>query len=149
MARINVTLPDEMIAWVRAELPGLNVSGVLRDALVALAGCEHRELVCACCGSTSSRRSIELTVLGRFYQEAVWALETPIRRCSTAEGAARVLCETARSWEVPTVDHTPLPRPTRANRELVRQELVAEANAAEAALFESGAKPKRRSVGAA
>ena len=149
MARINVTLPDAIIELVRREMPGLNVSGVLRDALVELVECPHRELVCSCCGAFAERRSLELTILGRFYQEAIWQLEGPIRRCATAEGAARVLRDTARSWEVPTVDRTPLPRPTRAQRARVHAELLREAEREEVALFESGTKPRRRAVGAA
>jgi hypothetical protein len=149
MARINVTLPDSMIERVRREMPGLNVSGVLQGALIELVGCEHRDLVCACCGAKSERRAIELTILGRFYQEAIWKLETPIRRVATAEGAARVLRDVARSWEVPTVDRTPLPRPTRAQREHVHQELLREAEREAVAMFESGTKPRRRAAGAA
>lgn len=149
MARISVSLPDEMVELVRREMPGLNVSGVLLEALAERVGCEHRDLECSCCGAAVVRRDVELVVLGRFYQEAIWQLETPIRRCATAEGAARVLRDVAGSWEVPTVESTPLPRPTRANREHAHRELMAEAEREEIALFESGTKPKRRAAGAA
>ncbi len=145
-ARVNVTLPDELAELVRRKLPGLNVSGVLQQALAELVECPHAELTCTCCGARTNRHELELAYLGAFYQEAVWNLHGPIGRCETAEGAARVLRDVARSWHVPTVERTPLPRPSRSQRERVHRELVAEAEAAAAEQFESGAKPRRRSA---
>lgn len=149
MARINVTLPDELAARVRAEMPGLNVSGVLQEALRDRIVCDHRELTCTCCGARVLRAELELTVLGAFYAEALWRLREPVARCATAEGAARVLADLARSWEVPEVDRTPLPRPTRSQRARAHAELVAEAELDELALFEPGIKPHRRAAGGA
>lgn len=143
-ARMNVTLPDELAELVRRELPGLNVSGVLQRALAELVDCAHADLVCACCGARVQHRELVDARVSAFYREVVWQLQTPIARCETAEGAARVLQSVARSWEVPAADRTPLPRPTRSQRERVHRELVKEAEAATAALFESGAKPRRR-----
>lgn len=143
-ARMNVTLPDELAALVRAELPGLNVSAVLQRALSELVECSHVELVCACCGARVQQRALVDVKLGAFYQELIWALHGPIARCATAEGAAQVVRATARSWDVPTVDRTPLPRPTRSQRERAHAELVKEAEAVAAEQFESGVKPRRR-----
>jgi hypothetical protein len=143
-ARMNVTLPDELAELVRREMPGLNVSAVLQRALSDLIECRHDALVCACCGAKVQHRELVDVRLGAFYQEAMWQLHAPIARCETAEGAARVLQSLARSWEVPTVDATPLPRPTRSQRARVHADLVKEAEAATAELFESGAKPRRR-----
>lgn len=143
-ARMNVTLPDELAALVRREMPGLNVSAVLQRALSELVACPHDELVCACCGARVQQRALVDVRLGAFYQDVIWRLHEPIAQCATAEGAARVVQQTARSWEVPTVDRTPLPRPTRSQRERVHAEIVREAEAATAAQFASGTKPKRR-----
>ena len=143
-ARMNVTLPDELAELVRRELPGLNVSGVLQRALAELVDCEHAELSCACCGARVQQRALVDARLSLFYAEIVWQLHAPIARCETAEGAARVVQSIARSWEVPSVDRTPLPRPTRSQRARAHAELVKEAEAATAALFESGAPPRRR-----
>jgi hypothetical protein len=143
-ARINVTLPDELAELVRREMPGLNVSGVLQRALSELVECPHETLSCTCCGAKVEHRALVDVRLGAFYQEVVWQLQTPISRCETAEGAARVLQSVARSWEVPTVDRTPLPRPTRSQRDRAHAELVKEAAMAEAALFEADTPPRRR-----
>lgn len=145
-ARVNVTLPDELAELVRREMPGLNVSAVLQRALSALVECPHAELVCSCCGARVQHRALTDARLSAFYAEVVWQLHGPIGRCETAEGAARVLRSVARSWEVPFIDRAPLPRPTRSQRERVHRALVKDAEAAEAALFESGTKPNRRAV---
>lgn len=149
MARVNVTLPDELIGVVRREMPGLNVSGVLQDALSKLVDCDHAELGCTCCGAKVQRQALADVALSRFYQEIMWQLREPVSRCATAEGAARVVQTIARSWEVPAVDHTPVPRPTKSQRARAHMELMREAEREELALFETGEKPKRRSAGAA
>ena len=146
MARITVTLPDEMIELVRREMPGLNVSGVLRDALSSLVECPHDGLVCACCGATSERRALADVALSQFYREVMWQLRDPVGRCATAEGAARVVQQVARSWEVPEVDRTPLPRPTKSQRARAHMEILREAEREEMALFASGNKPRRRAA---
>jgi hypothetical protein len=143
-ARMNVTLPDELAELVRSALPGLNVSGVLQRALQELVECDHAELSCSCCGAKVEQRALVDARLGAFYGEVIWQLHGPIARCETAEGAARVVQSIARSWEVPSVDRTPLPRPTRSQRAHAHAEIVKEAEAATAALFESGAPPRRR-----
>jgi hypothetical protein len=143
-ARINVTLPDELAELVRREMPGLNVSGLLQQALRELVECPHTELACACCGARIGRRVLVDVALGRFYQELVWQLQEPVGRCATAEGAARVVQSVARAWDISTVERTPLPRPTRAQRARAQAEAIAEAEADLAARFESGTKPRRR-----
>ena len=149
MARINVTLPDAMIELVRREMPGLNVSGVLRGALAELVECPHVELACSCCGAVVERQELVDVALSRFFQEVMWQLREPVGRCATAEGAARVVAQVARSWEVPVVDRTPLPRPNKSQRARFHMELMREAEREELALFASGSKPKRRAAGAA
>jgi len=149
MARINVTLPDELAALVRDEMPGLNVSGVLQEALRARVSCDHRALGCACCGANVARTDVEHAILAGFFREAMWRLQDPVSKCATAEGAARVLVDLARAWEVPDWERVPLPRPTRAQRARAHAELVREVEREELARFETGAKPKRRAAGAA
>ncbi len=145
-ARVNVTLPDELAELVRRELPGLNVSGVLQRALAELVECPHAQLTCACCGSRVERQALVDVHLAAFYREAMWQLQTPVSRCETAEGAARVLRELARSWQVPDVERTPVPRPTRSQRERRHRELVREAETEAAEQFSPGAKPRRRAA---
>jgi hypothetical protein len=143
-ARMNVTMPDELAELVRTELPGLNVSAVLQRELAKLVRCPHDALACSCCGATVQQRALVDAQLSAFYQDVIWQLQTPVGRCETAEGAARVVQSVARAWEVSAVDVTPLPRPTRSQRARVHADLVKEAEAATAAQFESGAKPRRR-----
>jgi len=144
--RVNVTMPDELAVLVRESMPGLNLSGLLQDALRDLVQCPHSALTCACCGARTLRVELAAIALGSFYREVIWQLQEPVSRCATAEGAARVLQSVARSWEVPDVDRTPLPRPTRSQRARVHADLVKEAEAAVAEQFESGVKPRRRSA---
>lgn len=147
MARVNVTLPDELIELVRTELPGLNVSNVLQSALAVLTECPHDGLSCSCCGARVDRAALIDVALSRFYQEVMWQLQDPVGRCATAEGAARVVQDIARSWAVTVVDRTPLPRPTKSQRARAHAEILKEAERQEAALFASSAKPKRRAAG--
>lgn len=149
MARINVTLPDELAEIVRREMPGLNVSGVLQDALRERVDCDHRGLSCTCCGANVEHQALVDVALSRFYQEVMWQLREPVSRCATAEGAARVVQDIARSWQVSVVERTPLPRPTKSQRARAHAEIVKEAQREEAALFEPGTKPRRRAAGAA
>jgi len=144
--RVNVTMPDELAVLVRETMPGLNLSGLLQETLQRLVECPHAVLTCACCGARTARAELVAIALGSFYREVIWQLQEPISRCATAEGAARVVQSIARSWEVPDVDRTPLPRSTRSQRARVHAELVAEAEAEIAEQFTSGVKPKRRSA---
>lgn len=147
-ARVNVTMPDELARIVREQLPGLNVSRVLQQALGELIECAHHELGCRVCGAVVERARIAEHVLAGFYRELVFQLHTPISRCATAEGAARVMRDVAAAHGV-DVDRTPLPRATKAQRARVAAELRREAERDELALFEGGEKPRRRARGAA
>ena len=142
--RVNVTMPDELAALVRESMPGLNLSGLLQETLRTLIECPHSTLTCACCGASTTRVALVGIALGSFYREVIWQLQTPVAACQTAEGAARVVQSIARSWEVPDVDRTPLPRSTRSQRARAHAQLVAEARDAMAEQFTSGIKPRRR-----
>lgn len=149
MARINVTLPDALATIVREQMPGLNVSGVLQEALQSLVECRHDALGCPTCGATVKRAAVADTAVSGFYRELIWALHPPIARCETAEGAARVMRAVARDHGV-DVDHVaPLPRATKAQRARAAAELRKQSEREELALYESGAKPRRRARGAA
>ena len=96
--RINVTLPDELARLVRETMPGLNVSGVLQAALAELTQCPHERLTCSCCGALTKRREVVAIALGSFYRDLIWSLQTPVSQCATAEGATRVVQNTARTF---------------------------------------------------
>ena len=114
--RVNVFIPDELARTVRAELPGLNVSKLVQAAMAAAIGCTHDKLACELCGRLVDRSDVAHGVLDAFYRDALDHLEQLISRCGTAEGAARILKDLATSRGVGAF--RPLPRPTRAERQL-------------------------------
>lgn len=118
MAHVNLSVPGELLERVRAELPGLNLSEVLRDALHArVESCTHDELGCARCGREFDRRGLIDLALAQFYGEALWRINELATQVGTAEGAARVLRQVAQSFGVSNAASLPLARPTRRARE--------------------------------
>ncbi|MGH9042655.1 MAG: hypothetical protein ACRDZ3_20765 [Acidimicrobiia bacterium] len=81
MARVNLSLPDELAELVHHELPDLNVSRVLQDALRALLRCDHRDLVCAQCSAPLPRRLVIDQALSAF-------LATPCGSSASSSTAA-------------------------------------------------------------
>jgi hypothetical protein len=116
--RLNVTVPDGLIARVREEHPDLNVSGVLQQALRGLLECDHERLVCAACGEEVEADDAVVIgdALSRFWTELLWAWQPLVDRGGTAEGAARIGKEVAVRFGVPGAEHRALPRPPRATR---------------------------------
>jgi len=149
MARINVTLPDALATIVRERMPGLNVSGVLQHALQSLIECRHDALGCPTCGATVKRSALADVAVVGFYRELIFALHTPISRCETAEGAARVMRAVAQDHGVDVDRVAPLPRATKGQRARAAAELRKQSEREELALYESGETPRRRARGAA
>lgn len=118
MARMTITLPDLLAARV-AEMPGLNVSGVLQKALWALIDCPHQDLVCQRCSQPVDSNQRQTEALRRFYGEVMDRLEQLVAQGATAEGAARAVRQLGETHRC--ADRRPLPRPTRAEREINRE----------------------------
>ncbi len=116
MPRINVWVPDALHRTIKHRLPGLNVSAVVQGALAAQLECDHDALTCASCSTPVDHRELIDLALGRFYSDALWDLQGLVRSCGTAEGAARVLKDTAGRHRISAASRLPLPRPTRAGR---------------------------------
>ena len=112
--RVNVYVPDELGERIKADLPDVNVSAVVQDALRSLLECDHDRVACADCGEQVDVVGEGLT---RFWGELLWSWEPLVDRGGTAEGAARVAKSVAVRMGVPGADRMPLPRPTRAMRE--------------------------------
>ena len=110
-------MPGELLDAAREAVPGLNISGVLQEALRDLLECSHETLACARCAAQVSRRSVVDTMLTRFYGEMQAAVGALVRRGGTAEGAARALRQVAVDWRLRLAMDTPPPRPTRAERQ--------------------------------
>lgn len=115
--RVNVSVPDPLLEQVRDELPDLNVSGVLQDALRALLDCDHRHLTCADCGGAVDPTTVAGTAMHELWRELLWAWEPLVDRHGTAVGAATVGKDVAVRLGVPGADMMPLPRPSRSMRE--------------------------------
>lgn len=117
--RVNLSVPASLVARVRRERPGLNLSEVLRDALGArLAGfCAHDDLECAECSTALDRRSMIDAALSRFFADAMHAIGDLAHRAGTAEGAALVLRRMGDEWGLSETHRRPLPRPTRRARQ--------------------------------
>lgn len=121
MARMTVTMTDDLLRRVRAELPGLNVSGALQELLRAKLACDHVDLACRACGAALAAHALVLAGLARFYGDCLDALEEPVAHGATAEGAARVIKMVADRHHLEA--KRPLPRPTRAERQAVRDQV--------------------------
>ncbi len=114
---MNVWLPDELNDAVRAELPELNISNVLQEALRDRLGCRHDRAQCARCSAPLDPWSMANDRLDRFYLDLIDALgELMLRPSGTVEGACRVAKEIGVRAQIPAAARRPLPRPSRAMR---------------------------------
>jgi hypothetical protein len=114
--RVNVYIPDELAERVRAELPDLNLSKLVQSALSSARGCIHERVTCELCGALIGKAELSAQILEDFYREAMNRLEDLVRKCGTAEGAARILRDVALGHDVGRF--RPLPRPTREQRQM-------------------------------
>jgi hypothetical protein len=94
----------------------LNYSGAFQEALIALLGCHHDEVICKTCTAHVDVHRLVDEALSRFYGDLVDDLGELVARGGTAEGAARIIKEVAGRHRI-NVNHRPLPRPTRAERQ--------------------------------
>lgn len=118
--RVNVWLPDELNATIKQELPDVNVSAVLQDALRALLGCRHDRVSCAACAKPVDLRSLIDEALCSLYLDLHWKFVELIDRGGTVEGAARVAKEIATRHRVSCAPNIALARPSRAQRQRQR-----------------------------
>ena len=116
--RLNVYLPDELTDALRAQLPGLNVSRAMQEAMRSLLTCEHGDLSCRRCSMPMDRQEVTEEALSAFYVDVWDRLDVLVRRVGTAEGAARILRDVAIRHGISTAGWRPLPRPTRGERQL-------------------------------
>ena len=115
--RVNVYLPDDLGEKVRSELPDVNVSAVVQEALRHMLDCEHERLTCDGCGEVVDRSTVAGAAMADLWRDLLWAWEPLVDRHGTAEGAARVARDVAVRHRVPRADRIPQPRPSRAMRE--------------------------------
>lgn len=112
--RLNVSVPDELIQQARADLPELNVSAVLQQALRGLLDCQHERLACADCGEPVDGSAADTgEALAAFWSDLLHEWGPLVDRGGTAEGAARVGKAVAVRMGVPGAERKPLPRPPR------------------------------------
>ena len=120
LARVNVYLPEELVALVRAALPGVNVSAVLQAGLRDLLDCPHPAAACAECGASIDLDERIDAALGAFYLDCLWELADLARRSGTAEGAARIVKSVALRHRIAVAERAPLPGMSRAERRAAR-----------------------------
>lgn len=114
--RVHLWLPEKLAAKAAEQVPDVNLSQLLQEAVRGILGCEHLDLSCESCAKPIDRWALRDEWLDRFYSEVLWALEPLVQRCGTAEGAARVLKDIALRHQIKAAEALPLPRPSRANR---------------------------------
>lgn len=113
--RVNAYLPDELGERLKAELPDVNVSAVLQDAIRGLLDCDHERLACADCGEPVDGSVVDAgEALAAFWAELLHEWGPLVDKGGTAEGAARVGKAVAMRFGVPGADRRPLPRPPRS-----------------------------------
>lgn len=117
MPRVNVWLPQALFDVVRAQLPDVNVSQLLQEALRGALGCQHEQLACAQCAQPIDRWAMVDERMDGFFRDAMWRIGELVHTGKgTAEGAARILKERGQSWKIPAAQRYTLPRPSRAAR---------------------------------
>jgi hypothetical protein len=114
--RVNVYLPDELAEAVRDELPGVNVSGVLQEALRGLLACDHRSMVCTSCAAPVDAERLRTDAVESYYRGLIHELGPVVDNGGTAEGAARVAKRVALDHDVAKAERIALPRPPRNAR---------------------------------
>ena len=111
--RVNVSVPDTLIVQVRENMPDLNVSAVLQDALRGLLECGHQRVACMDCGEPVDSSVNTGEALAAFWSELLHVWQPLVDRGGTAEGAARVGKAVAVEMGVPGAERQPIPRPPR------------------------------------
>ena len=122
--RVNVYLPDELAATIRASVPELNLSRALQDALRGLLSCRHDQLECSACAAKVDRGSFIDRALSAFYWDLVDELHRLVDQGGTAEGAGRIAKDVAQRHQVSAARNAPLPRPPASRRGARRRELA-------------------------
>lgn len=122
MPRVNVWLPEDLYETFRGQLPDLNLSKALQEAIRGRLRCLHDTLVCRACSVEVDHVGLISEWLHKFYIDYLGRLEPLVAVAGTAEGAARILRDLADSWHAAGVmgrDYRrhPLPRPSKAARE--------------------------------
>ena len=125
MPRVNVWLNKDVYDTLRRELPDVNVSGLLRQAIESTLNCWHDQLECTRCGSQVDHQYLLSKEVTRFYRDARNAIGDLVDKGrGTAEGAQRVLHDVAQLWHGKGLVHwdaarEPLNRPARSVREAI------------------------------
>lgn len=117
MARVNLSVPDDLLAAVRAAGQDLNLSGALQDALRARLDCRHAAgWRCVECCEPVDPSSFVDQAEGRLFGDLRARLEPLVRRGGTAEGAARVMSDVFRRHQVTAALGAVELAPSRAER---------------------------------
>lgn len=97
---VHCSVPAQLIAAVRAEHPGLNVSAVLTEALRARISCDHVHLTCTDCGRQVDLNQLTKRRLGYFLGRMIEGLDAAKARGFGLEAVERWWQLTAQEFAV-------------------------------------------------
>jgi hypothetical protein len=123
---VNLSIPAALLAQVREQAPGLNLSQVLRDALAAKLGCTHDELTCSECATELDRRELIDAVLCKLYSDVQWEHTTQVSNGGTLDGFGGVLKRVFAGYGTSNVERVPVARSTRKHRQAALDAKVAD-----------------------
>jgi hypothetical protein len=106
LARLNVSVPDELVELAKERHPTMNVSRVLQEGLRRALACQHERLRCAECGDELGRDG---ALLEPFFVDVMHALADHLYAGGTLEGFARVVRRLGRQRHVDRAMTFPLP----------------------------------------
>lgn len=112
--RINVYVPDELVALAQQRHPSYNASRLFQESLRSLTRCGHEALECRACGKELLRDVVGRASSELLFREAVVALEALMVKGGSVEGAIRVLFDVARKLNVRQSFSMRVPRRTHA-----------------------------------
>jgi hypothetical protein len=115
MPRRTVWVSDELNQLAET-LPSINWSEALANGVRALASCEHQDLACAACGTTTTAGHVAGPALEAFFRSIMVELGANVGQPGY-EGAARIVRRIAADHDVPGIAAVAVPRATRAQRE--------------------------------
>jgi hypothetical protein len=115
-ARVNLTVPEELLVQFRQQAPGACLSQILRESLVQRLDCDHGYLQCEGCSKTFSFQQMAGAGAAKFLGELLWKFTELVDRGGSAEGAARVAKDLGVRMQIPGAEGMSLPRPSRSAR---------------------------------
>lgn len=122
-ARLNVTVPAELLDTVRATSPGLNLSEVMTKALSGRVECLHSSgATCNACGAFVSLLAWGDARVAKFWDDLYWeVLYDAVHRDLTPTGIALMAKHVASRHRIPGAAGYAVPREPKARTQARRR----------------------------